>query len=287
MKKFVAVIMAVACVMLMASCKKENTQTNKNDKTKVITEKETEKKDPETTNENSGENNEETLVGSSGFSFDIENEPFIIDIEPVEVAEIDFDEFFIYEDGDFNLSLNVEEADASKLAGLSSEELRALSEKKLSFLKEVVSTLKSKNINVEIDSASGEIIMDASILFGVDESEVSDEGKDFLKKFIPAYMAVVSKEEYNDFIAELTIEGHTDTDGDYDYNKKLSQNRADNVKEYILSNEVNLKANEHSLLDKLAKSYGRSYDEPIKDSNGEIDMDASRRVTIGFLISID
>lgn len=277
MKKIMLVLTAVALVFTMVSCTK-----NENVKTDDVSEKEVVKE--ETSEENTPAEETTVVEGNSAFNFEISEivtytpEPVTVSDARIEISPDDFE---------FNLSMNLSEADRAKISGLSDEEIKLLAETKESFLNDLVSAMKKENIDIKMDTVSGEMVLDASILFAVDSSDVSTDGKSFLKKFIPAYASVVCKEKYKNFISELTVEGHTDTQGSYDYNKTLSQKRADNVSKYILSNEIDITSAERSLFKKLIKAYGCSYDNPIKDSSGKVDMDASRRVTIGFLISID
>lgn len=93
-------------------------------------------------------------------------------------------------------------------------------------------------------------------------------------------------DKYKDFVSTILVEGHTDTSGGYDMNLKLSQDRADSVKNFCLSNEGGVADKYLSLLSVSLKSVGYSYDKPIYDSNGNVDMDASRRVSFRFLISL-
>lgn len=54
---------------------------------------------------------------------------------------------------------------------------------------------------------------------------------------MPKYLDILLKSGYEEYIAEIIIEGHTDRDGSYMYNMKLSQERAYSVAEYILSDD--------------------------------------------------
>ena len=160
-------------------------------------------------------------------------------------------------------------------------------EKKEEIIKKVVNLLKEKNLDVMIDAVTGEIILNSSILFGTDSAEVSDQGKELLQKFTEAYASVMCGKEYSDFISKIIVEGHTDTDGDYEYNKKLSLERATNVMNVCLSDEVNISDEAREELKNCVEAAGCSYDRPIMDESGNVDMEASRRVTFRFMINID
>ena len=79
------------------------------------------------------------------------------------------------------------------------------------------------------------------------------------------------------YIDKIIIEGHTDSDGGYLYNLKLSQERALEVMNYLLSLPIATRYN----LKKYLTASGRGYmDRVIK--NGVEDKEASRRIEIKF-----
>ncbi len=74
------------------------------------------------------------------------------------------------------------------------------------------------------------------------DATVPNAFKNVLRDFFPRYIAILTKPEYRDGIAEIRIEGHTSSEwfsqitGDEAYinNMELSQNRARNVLSYVL-----------------------------------------------------
>ena len=74
------------------------------------------------------------------------------------------------------------------------------------------------------------------------DATVPNAFKNVLRDFFPRYIAILTKPEYKDGIAEIRIEGHTSSEwfdqstGNEAYlnNMELSQNRARNVLDYIL-----------------------------------------------------
>jgi OOP family OmpA-OmpF porin len=71
------------------------------------------------------------------------------------------------------------------------------------------------------------VSFNADVLFGFDRATVSPSGKRALDKFTTELNGV----EYD----HITIEGHTDRIGTHAYNEKLSLQRADAVKNYLVS----------------------------------------------------
>ena len=87
--------------------------------------------------------------------------------------------------------------------------------------------------------------------------------------------------EYEDYLGEIIIEGHTDSSGSYDNNLKLSQDRALQVALYCL-NLNTLSRVQKNKLQQIMTAKGRSYSDLVYDANGREDADASRRVEFKF-----
>lgn len=143
---------------------------------------------------------------------------------------------------------------------------------------ELTDAFAKAGIQVTIDEKTGEVRADDSILFGVDEAEISDEGKEYLDTFIDVYTDVVLSYVEKGYIAEIEISGHTDTSGTYDHNLELSNNRAKAVADYCLEKQP--------ALGNVIESKGFAYEHPVLDANGNVDMKASRRVVFTFKMGI-
>ncbi|MBQ9742339.1 MAG: OmpA family protein [Ruminococcus sp.] len=176
--------------------------------------------------------------------------------------------------------------DDTGLDKLTEEQLEMITEKKDSLLQDLVLEYELAGLSITINSETGEVAMDSAVLFDVDESVVSEEGKTFLSRFLDVYTSVVFSTEYEDFVSEIVVEGHTDTSGDYDMNKTLSQERADNVMAYCLSEDAGIDADYTASLKDIMRAEGFSYDYPVYDEDGNVDMDASRRVSFRFIIDL-
>ena len=141
----------------------------------------------------------------------------------------------------------------------------------------------ANKINVEIDSQTGAIVLDSSVLFDLDEFVLTDEGQYTLSQILPVYCQVLLSEEYLPYVAEIIIDGYTDSQGDYLTNLTLSQNRAYAVAEYLLGISGGFLDDDHAkeLQEKLTAN-GRSESNLIFGTDGQEDRDSSRRVEVKF-----
>ena len=127
------------------------------------------------------------------------------------------------------------------------------------------------------------MVLDSSVLFDYNESLLTEEGTRILAQVLPVYCRVLLSQEYEPYLAEIIIDGYTDTTGDYITNLKLSQERAFAVAEYLVNSRYSfLNEAESDLLTEKLTANGRSMSNPILDENGNVNMDASRRVEIKF-----
>ncbi|GAA0237512.1 OmpA family protein [Metaclostridioides mangenotii] len=149
----------------------------------------------------------------------------------------------------------------------------------------VEETLKNDNIPVKVDKRSGQVTFGESTMFDVDSDELKPEAKEMLKKFIPKYVETVYK-DYGSNISKIVVEGHTDDIGSYLYNLDLSQRRAYSVTKYMVSDEIG----DYKYKTKFTKhiiAVGRSKADLIKNKDGSVNRDSSRRVELKYEIDID
>lgn len=157
---------------------------------------------------------------------------------------------------------------------------------------EVVASLKKEfannNVNVDIDSQTGALTLDANVMFDYDEAELTDEGKAALEAVLPIYCKVLLEETHMPYLAEIIIDGYTDTDGDYSYNLELSQRRSLAVAQYLLDIQYQfLDDAQIKSLENYLTVNGHSMANPILDADGNVDKDASRRVEVKFRLKDD
>ena len=145
--------------------------------------------------------------------------------------------------------------------------------------------LKSSRINATVDQTDGSIALESDVLFGTGEYQLTDAGKARIDQFLPVYLDVLFSDEYREYVAEIIIEGHTDSRGSYIANLQLSQQRANAVAVYVLSDAyTGITAEQREYLRKVATTNGRSWSDPVL-VNGVEDMDASRRVVFKFRLT--
>lgn len=139
------------------------------------------------------------------------------------------------------------------------------------------------DLKVSVDPQTGAITFDSSVLFDFNKFELKNSGKDFLKQFLPRYLSVLLSSDYNEYISEIIIEGHTDTQGEYLMNLELSQKRALSVASFCLDDAGDVLPSEdiHELRS-IVTANGRSYSNPIYNVDGTVNMDESRRVEFKF-----
>lgn len=154
----------------------------------------------------------------------------------------------------------------------------------LGLRRDIISTLtnefKDTNLQLEIDTQTGAIRFPGGVFFAVDSYSITEEGKEYLKEFVPRYVNVILGSRFRDYIAQIIIEGHTDNDGTYLYNLELSQNRTLEAAKYILGNEFDFTYKD--ILKTYLTANGRSFSHPVLTNKGKIDKAKSRRVEFKF-----
>ena len=162
------------------------------------------------------------------------------------------------------------------------EQLVCLKTKIIASLSEA---LKEADVSATVDPTNGSIALESDVLFATGQYVLTEEGKRRIDDFLPVYLDVLFSDEYRPYIAEIIIEGHTDSRGPYINNLLLSQQRAAAVANYVLSDSYTGISREHrDFMRTVATANGRSYSDPVL-VNGVEDMDASRRVVFKFRLT--
>jgi chemotaxis protein MotB len=151
---------------------------------------------------------------------------------------------------------------------------------KAAMIRDLSDSLSSSNLKAAVDPNTGDIKLDSAVFFETGKSTIREEGKELLDQFIPVYLEVLLRDKYADYLGEIIIEGHTDSQGSYETNLKLSQDRALQVALYCL-NMQSLSREQKTRLQQILTAKGRSYSDLIY-VDGKEDADASRRVEFKF-----
>ncbi|MBC5637354.1 OmpA family protein [Ornithinibacillus sp. BX22] len=146
---------------------------------------------------------------------------------------------------------------------------------------ELKAEFNDSTTGITVDDKTGAILFDTDILFEFDRADLRPESYQFLDEFVPKYLDVLLESGYEDYVAEIIIEGHTDRSGGYLYNLELAQGRAFSVASYILGEEFPYKNIQEHLEQKLTVN-SKSYTDYRTDENGEYSAEASRRVEFKF-----
>ncbi|QIZ08471.1 OmpA family protein [Priestia megaterium] len=157
---------------------------------------------------------------------------------------------------------------------------------KSKLIAELVKEFKTSKLKPEIDRQTGAIRFSGGVFFDENSTEITKKGREYLEEFIPQYTKILLSDQFKGEIAQIIVEGHTNTKGGYLYNLNLSQGRALSVVTEIYSPTFR-KFNNKELLKNVITANGRSYSMPIYDSKGKIDAEKSRRVEFKFRLKDD
>ena len=148
------------------------------------------------------------------------------------------------------------------------------------------SALKGASIQAQVDPTNGAIALESDVMFELGSYDLSERGERFIDRFLPVYLDVLFSEEYENYVSEILIEGHTDSLGTYLDNLALSQQRALAVASYVLDDDYRgISTAQKRRLREVVTANGRSFSDPVLDANGLEDMDASRRVVFKFRLT--
>ena len=174
--------------------------------------------------------------------------------------------------------------------------------------------IKAKDIELSPNGTIRFKPKDNKMLFRSGSHLLTREFKKSLDEFIPRYLKIITDSNYIDYISEIRIEGHTDTDppnksqegiykrclntsfvDSYSYNLALSSNRAQSVLNYIRRTKYykNLSKDIKERLDFLLTANGLSYTRALNadkkliytDTNKVIASKLSRRVEFKVVTS--
>ena len=160
---------------------------------------------------------------------------------------------------------------------------------------DIIGALQSafNNSAMSVDAQTGSITFSSDVLFRYGSAALTTDSQATLREIIPMYLDVLMQDRFRDYIAEIIIEGHTDTDGSYEMNMELSYDRAYSVAKFCMDSRNGLSEEKIEQLRGILTVNGRSYSQPVyvKDAQGnptdQVDMEASRLVEIKFRLKED
>jgi outer membrane protein OmpA-like peptidoglycan-associated protein len=142
------------------------------------------------------------------------------------------------------------------------EEERRKAEERQADARKKLDALQSKLINVHKD-ARGIILSMSDILFDVNKATLTPDLKTSLAK-IAGILTVYSE-------SNIIVEGHTDNTGSVELNQKLSEQRAGNVRQFMV---------EQGIAGARLKSEGFGFSRPIGDNSTSEGRQKNRRVDL-------
>ncbi|MDE7030205.1 MAG: OmpA family protein [Lachnospiraceae bacterium] len=160
---------------------------------------------------------------------------------------------------------------------------------------DIIGALQSafSNSTMKVDAQTGSITFSSDVLFRYNSASLTAESRETLKNIIPMYLDVLLQDQFRGYIAEIIIEGHTDTDGGYQSNMELSYERANAVADFCLNKSNGLSEAKIEQLQRLLTVNGKSWSSPVYQTDDagnptdRVDMAASRRVEIKFRLKED
>lgn len=175
---------------------------------------------------------------------------------------------------------------------------------KISLFQELDSTFRkdAQRWNLKLDRDLSIKFTNPQVLFDEGSSQIKPEFKNILSVFLPKYLGVVMQDKYKDKIAEIRIEGHTNTkpinitNDPYIDNMELSQNRARNVLAYLRTQDcfTSLGNDKQARLQYWLTANGLSFGRTVDASDSltffsgnPIDNDKSRRVEFRIVTTSD
>jgi len=177
-------------------------------------------------------------------------------------------------------------------------------ETKIGLYQDLDSTFRNdfKRWNLKLDRDLSIKFTNPQVLFAEGSSDISPYFQSVLSEFLPKYLSVVMQDKYKTKIAEIRIEGHTNTKpinrtaDPYIDNMELSQNRARNVLAYLRTQDcfTTLDFDKKEMLQYWITANGLSFGRTVDASDNlsifskqQIDNDKSRRVEFRIVTTSD
>lgn len=132
---------------------------------------------------------------------------------------------------------------------------------------------------VEIDN-NANLVINNSLLFAKNSSDISFEGQALLSRFAVAFEKILDESSIRDYIDSINIEGHADIDGSYQSNYELSCERSYSVINTMMVKNPRLETKYGSYF----AATGFSEFRPIDLGTTELSKTKNRRIQISITI---
>jgi len=145
---------------------------------------------------------------------------------------------------------------------------------------ELAGRLNEVGISASVNPETGNVLPDGILFFEAGEDTLTEEGKTFIRQFLPVYLEVLMKPGYQEQVGMLIIEGTADRmvpDAD---RMELSQRRAAHVMEYCM--QLDLTEVQLAYLQKTLATAGRTAADSAEGTEGRTEDNADVQVTFGF-----
>jgi len=158
-----------------------------------------------------------------------------------------------------------------------SQELQEVIESRQKIIQELQGEFNT-GTQIAVDSL-GTVRFAGSLLFDQGSAQISRTGRIQLSSFSRNYFPLLlDNSSFRSQLKSITVEGHTNDDGSYEYNLDLSHKRSLSVMLVLLQS-----AGKHAEdLKKLVTANGRSFADLVYHDDGRIDKSGSRRIEIQF-----
>jgi chemotaxis protein MotB len=144
---------------------------------------------------------------------------------------------------------------------------------------------------IKFDDATGAIRLGNSILFSEGSAELTKQGQETLRKYMPIYFeALFGDSTLRKYVDRISIEGHTNTNyhgsgsraDAYLFNLRLSQRRAYNAMRYVIDQGLGQEFDAKERLQASGFSFSRLVYREGPNGGRVEDEAASRRIEIRF-----
>lgn len=123
------------------------------------------------------------------------------------------------------------------------------------------------NVELNIDGSEVTMLVPDEVLFDFDKYDLKDSSKEVLKEISQVLATSFNKKDF-----DIYINGHTDNEGNPEYNLELSKKRAEEVKNYM--------ADQLAEADVTFETTGYGETKPIASNDNEKGRQKNRRVEI-------